>query len=122
MRAELAGIYHCAVPFLSRTAANLCGYYCTRVTLFLELGSAPLRIRKAHISTCPSLAACCNGVYPTCQEETRYYITTSSVPSTLYQAYSVLSILVYTILPKTKKFGCVGRGDLTLLFFSKVMK
>ena len=26
------------------------------------------------------------------------------------------------ILPKTKKFDCVGRGDLTLLFFSKVVK
>ena len=26
------------------------------------------------------------------------------------------------ILPKTKKFGCVDRGDLTLLFFSKVVK
>ena len=26
------------------------------------------------------------------------------------------------VLPKTKKFGCVGRGDLTLLFFSKVVK
>ena len=26
------------------------------------------------------------------------------------------------ILPKTKKFGCVGRGDLTSLFFSKVAK
>ena len=26
------------------------------------------------------------------------------------------------IIPKTKKFGCVGRGDLTLLFFSKVVK
>ena len=25
-------------------------------------------------------------------------------------------------LPKTKKFGCVGRGDLTSLFFSKVAK
>ena len=25
-------------------------------------------------------------------------------------------------LPKTKKFGCVGRGDLTSLFFSKVVK
>ena len=25
-------------------------------------------------------------------------------------------------LPKTKKFGCVDRGDLTLLFFSKVVK
>ena len=31
---------------------------------------------------------------------------------------------IYCILylPKTKKFGCVGRGDLTLLFFSKVVK
>ena len=29
---------------------------------------------------------------------------------------------VYIILPKTQKFGCVGRGDLTLLFFSKVVK
>ena len=28
----------------------------------------------------------------------------------------------YYILPKTKKFDCVGRGDLTLLFFSKVVK
>ena len=26
------------------------------------------------------------------------------------------------LLPKTKKFGCVGRGDLTSLFFSKVTK
>ena len=26
------------------------------------------------------------------------------------------------IIPKTKKFGCVGRGDLTLLFFSEVVK
>ena len=25
------------------------------------------------------------------------------------------------ILPKTKKFGCVDRGDLTLLFFSKIV-
>ena len=29
---------------------------------------------------------------------------------------------VYVNLPKTKKFGCVGRGDLTSLFFSKVVK
>ena len=28
----------------------------------------------------------------------------------------------YIYLPKTKKFGCVGRGDLTSLFFSKVAK
>ena len=26
------------------------------------------------------------------------------------------------IIPKTKKFGCVGWGVLTLLFFSKVVK
>ena len=26
------------------------------------------------------------------------------------------------IIPKTKKFGCVGRGDLTCLSFSKVVK
>ena len=25
---------------------------------------------------------------------------------------------VYKIIPKTKKFGCVGRGDLTFLFKS----
>ena len=25
-------------------------------------------------------------------------------------------------LPKTKKFGCMCRGDLTSLFFSKVVK
>ena len=29
---------------------------------------------------------------------------------------------MYIYLPKTKKFDCVGRGDLTSLFFSKVMK
>ena len=29
---------------------------------------------------------------------------------------------MYIYLPKTKKFGCVGRGDLTSLFFSKVAK
>ena len=31
-------------------------------------------------------------------------------------------IYIYIYLPKTKKFGCVGRGDLTSLFFSKVAK
>ena len=30
--------------------------------------------------------------------------------------------LVNMYLPKTKKFGCVGRGELTSLFFSKVVK
>ena len=29
-----------------------------------------------------------------------------------------VSLSVYLIIPKTKKFGCVGRGDLTLLFKS----
>ena len=33
--------------------------------------------------------------------------------------YRLASLL---IIPKTKKFGCVGRRDLTLLFFSKVVK
>ena len=32
------------------------------------------------------------------------------------------NFLVNINLPKTKKFGCVGRGDLTSLFFSKVAK
>ena len=36
--------------------------------------------------------------------------------------YTYLHICIYTYLPKTKKFGCVGRGDLTSLFFSKVAK
>ena len=31
-------------------------------------------------------------------------------------------IRISIYLPKTKKFGCVGRGDLTSLFFSKVVK
>ena len=30
--------------------------------------------------------------------------------------------VVYIYTPKTKKFGCVGRGDLTFLFFSKIVK
>ena len=29
MRAKLANLNHCAVPFLSRAAANLCWYYNT---------------------------------------------------------------------------------------------
>ena len=33
-----------------------------------------------------------------------------------------LGIFCIWKLPKTKKFGCVGRGDLTSLFFSKVAK
>ena len=37
-----------------------------------------------------------------------------------YTPAFIIYILLY--LPKTKKFGCVGRGDLTSLFFSKVVK
>ena len=33
-----------------------------------------------------------------------------------------VNIMLSVYLPKTKKFGCVGRGDLTCLFFSKVVK
>ena len=33
-----------------------------------------------------------------------------------------VKIQMYTDIPKTKKFGCVGRGDLTILSFSKVVK
>ena len=33
-----------------------------------------------------------------------------------------ISIYMSIYLPKTKKFGCVGRGDLTSLFFSKVVE
>ena len=33
MRAELANLNHCAVPFLSRTVVNLYGYYITIVEL-----------------------------------------------------------------------------------------
>ena len=40
----------------------------------------------------------------------------------LMGAKFVMYTTVYNILPKTKKFGCVGRGDMTLLFFSKVVK
>ena len=39
------------------------------------------------------------------------------------ELYFLAVVFVSTIyLPKTKKFGCVGRGDLTSLFFSKVVK
>ena len=30
--------------------------------------------------------------------------------------------VIYLYLPKTENFDCVGRGDLTSLFFSKVAK
>ena len=31
MRAKLANVNHCAVPFVSRAAVNLCGYYYTAI-------------------------------------------------------------------------------------------
>ena len=49
--------------------------------------------------------------------------------SRLFYIYLIRFMIIVThiikkseILPKTKKFGCVDRGDLTLLFFSKVVK
>ena len=39
------------------------------------------------------------------------------LPSTKLQKDNIICIL-----PKTKKFGCVGWGDLTLLLYSKVVK
>ena len=38
------------------------------------------------------------------------------------QRMQYMCILCNLYLPKTKKFGCVGRGDMTSLFFSKVVK
>ena len=38
----------------------------------------------------------------------------------VFRKFCGLKLVKY--LPKTKKFGCVGRGDLTSLFFSKVAK
>ena len=32
--------------------------------------------------------------------------------------YNIVRIVWLCIIPKTKKFGCVGRGDLTFLFKS----
>ena len=40
----------------------------------------------------------------------------------IYIKFIKIIILLQMYLPKTKKFGCVGRGDLTCLFFSKVVK
>ena len=34
MRAQLANLYHCAVPFLSRTDANLRWYYISIILIF----------------------------------------------------------------------------------------
>ena len=52
-----------------------------------------------------------------------------SQPLRFFTFYLIRFIIIVTHiikkgenLPKTKKFGCVGGGDLTLLFFSKVVK
>ena len=38
MRADLASLNHCAVPFLSRAGANLCWYhYITKIYMYLEI-------------------------------------------------------------------------------------
>ena len=49
------------------------------------------------------------------------WIMSTSVFSYFHRVVNFCS-LYYYYLPKTKKFGCVGRGDLTSLFFSKVVK
>ena len=36
MRVKLAILNHCAVPFLSRAAANLCWYYYTMYTIYVK--------------------------------------------------------------------------------------
>ena len=36
----------------------------------------------------------------------------------MYILYTYTYTYRYSIIPKTKKFGCVGRGDLTFLFKS----
>ena len=41
----------------------------------------------------------------------------------MYMEHSILySVKCVLYLPKIKNFDCVGRGDLTSLFFSKVAK
>ena len=40
----------------------------------------------------------------------------------IYHSIFLHTYCILYILPKTKKFGCVGRGDLTLLLLSKVVK
>ena len=48
-------------------------------------------------------------------------------PLSCFNPVTEISVASYYVhmfiyLQKTKKFGCVGRGDLTSLFFSKVVK
>ena len=44
------------------------------------------------------------------------------IPKSVKSRITGKHIVIYIYLSKTKKFGCVGRGDLTSLFFSKVAK
>ena len=44
----------------------------------------------------------------------QYYISSNPVKT--------LRRIAFNFIPKTKKFDCLGRGDLTFLFFSKVVK
>ena len=46
----------------------------------------------------------------------------SGETKTLVKQNFIFTSLYMLYLPKTKRFGCVGRVDLTLLFFSKVVK
>ena len=46
MRAELANLHHCAVPFLSRAAASFCLYYIS--VLFMVFIAFLLNQNKAH--------------------------------------------------------------------------
>ena len=51
-----------------------------------------------------------------CLTRLRIVVPFSLIATHLNIAFSI------ELLPKTKKFGCMGRGDLTSLFFSKVVK
>ena len=51
MRAKLANLNHCAVPFLSRAAANLCWYYCIIYYILLH----GFRLKFISFTTCMKL-------------------------------------------------------------------
>ena len=51
-----------------------------------------------------------------------YYIVLYYIILDYIILYFIILYYILLYLPKTKKFGCVGRGDLTSLFFSKVVK
>ena len=53
---------------------------------------------------------------------TPVFIKAPFIGRALYAVYSKKLLRGIYILPKTKKFGCVGRGDLTFLLLSKVVK